>query len=130
MLIVDFVVVLIIVLVLTAAFGAGYRRHRGAPLMAFFLILFTLTWAVGVWALPVGYPLLGVYWLPFLAAGIVFTLLLLVLLPPPPRSSGATSCGSVSASETELFGVYFWILIVALMLVVLSGYLYGRMPAS
>ncbi|HKL24804.1 MAG TPA: hypothetical protein VJ910_01105 [Desulfuromonadales bacterium] len=117
----DLIIVLLIVAMLTAIFGAGYRRHRGSSLFAFFILLLTLTWAVGIWVVPFGYPVYGVYWLPFLTAGVLFAVLLVALIPP---SGVAVARARETAPEPGFFGVFFWILMLILMLVIITGYLY------
>lgn len=67
---------------LTALVAIAMRKRDPFPsLVTFFLVVFLATWAVGVWAAPVGPSLWGAAWLPFVMAGMVFALLLAALWP-------------------------------------------------
>lgn len=123
----DLIFVIIIVAVLTAVFGAGFGRRRGSSLLAFFLILFALTWATGLWVVPFGVPVMGTYWLPFLTLGVLFSILLLALAQPvrPVEEEEVNPRQREAATpDREAFGVFFWILMVLLFLAIIAGYAY------
>jgi hypothetical protein len=106
------------------AVGAGQDIHGGrrpVPL----LHLFLGTWAGGLWITPFGSPWLGVYWMPFLVAGLFVALLV--------AATDQSSRRSYERKETEpdhvehaalatAFGLLFWILIMALAIAIVAGY--------
>ncbi|MBN2537396.1 hypothetical protein JXB37_03865 [candidate division WOR-3 bacterium] len=117
-------VALVVALVLTAIFGAGFRRHRwGAPLVLFFLVLFLATLAIGVWVEPFGPVLWGVPWLAFAFIGVVLALLLAALIPPPARPVRlpAPESGPVAVAA-GVFNAFVWIALIVLLFAVIARY--------
>ena len=85
-----------------------------------FVVLFLTIWAGGAWLAPFGPTHLSITWLPFvLTAVLVATLIAAVT---PPGASHARVVEGEHAFESGL-GVFFWILIGALALVVVRRYL-------
>jgi hypothetical protein len=83
MILVDFLIAFFVALLLSSIVFLGLRRTGPWTSFLFlFFALFLATWAGGIWITPIGRPLAGVYWLPFLMAGVVFALLLAVAVPP------------------------------------------------
>jgi peptidoglycan/LPS O-acetylase OafA/YrhL len=79
----EFFFAILIALLLTAVFAAGFRRQGwGTALVFFFLILFLATWAGGMWVVPFGPIAWGVPWVAYLFVGIVIALLITALIPP------------------------------------------------
>lgn len=123
----DLLFAAVIALLLALIFAVGFRREGfGAPLWIFFLLLFLLIWAGGIWVTPIGPPLWGVPWLSFLLIGIIFALLLTAFLPPArrPRSRGeAIEQARSQKNAAWVVGVFFWLLILALVIAIIVGYL-------
>jgi hypothetical protein len=129
MIFLDFLFVLIIALLLTGIFAAGFRRNRTLPaLFTFFIVLFLSTWAAGAWIEPVGPVIWGIAWVPFFAIGLIFAFLLAALLPPapPPRTVIEREEQVEEAGAAGFFialNIFFWILIVGLLAALLVRYL-------
>lgn len=93
----------------------------------FFIILFLATWAGGVWITPIGQPLWGVYWLPYLLVGLIFMFLLLALIPDarPPRTRREKAQQQKQEIAAMLaFDAFFWIMVAVFTLVILTHYLF------
>ncbi len=105
----------------------GIRRERaGTPLWMFFLILFLLIWASGIWITPFGPLVWGVPWLTLLLVGIIFALLLMALLPPPRRPRTPREAIEQAEAEEETtwaISIFFWLLVIFLIIVIVVGYL-------
>jgi hypothetical protein len=117
---------LIVTLSLSLIF-VGIFRNRGpwANLLIFFAILFLATWAGGLWILPFGPMLFGVHWLPFLLAGLIFALVLTAATPirrPRSRSEAIEQARAEESAGTAM-NTFLWVLLAALIVLVLLGYL-------
>ncbi len=128
----DFLVALVIALLLASLVFVGFRRAGPwASFLFLFLALFLATWAGGVWIMPFGRPLGGVYWLPFLMAGVVFALLLAAVVPPD--KSEETTVELVTEEEKKerertlrrTAGLLFWTFAGVLAVAIILGYLRG-----
>lgn len=116
-------VALVVALILTAIFGAGFRRHRwGAPLVAFFLLLFLITLTVGVWAEPVGPVVWEVPWLQFIIIGVIFALLLSALIPPARPAELTPPEVGATAVAVGFFNAFVWIGLLILILALIARY--------
>ena len=119
--------VLVITILMTTIFATGFPKHRTKNvLLGFFIILFFVTWAVGIWIPPIGSPLWGVPWISFLIVGLLFTLLLVALTPPakPPRSQNeATKQSEAEKVAVSIFNIFFWILIISLSIIIAFYYI-------
>lgn len=110
--------------------GAFRARTPWAGFSMFFLVLFLATWAGGVWMTPMGGVVWGVHWFPFLITAIIVALLLAAAAATsePPD----TTVELVDEAELErerrataaAFGVFFWVLIIALAITILFRYLF------
>jgi hypothetical protein len=95
------------------------------PGLAFLVvILFFITWAGGIWLRPLGPVLWYVYWVPFVAVGIVAAL---ILIASTPRSQPRNRREALQAREEEralvtAFGAFFWILVAVLLIAVVVRY--------
>lgn len=127
MFIMDFLIALLIALLLTAIFAGILRGHRfGAALIFFFVVLLLATWAGGVWITPLGPEISGVKWLSFVLVGLFFALVLTAALPPDPGRRTKTQPVAQtpeSAAPVVLFGLFFWVLIGALVVALMAHYL-------
>ena len=114
----------IVVWGLTAFAGEG----GGVVAWPVFLLFFFAILAGGVWMTPVGPPLVGVYFVPFLFMAI-FIALFWAAAPPPPRRRRRTDLsapGSTLQEDTQVratgLGTLFWLLLVGLAMVTLFRY--------
>jgi Ca2+/Na+ antiporter len=106
------------------------HRHRPPeeaawPGLAFVVvILFFVTWAGGIWLRPLGPVLWHIYWVPFVAVGIVAALLLIATTPRRlPRSrQEALQAQDEERTLVTVFGVFFWILVAVLLTAVMVRY--------
>jgi len=138
---IDLLAALFIALLLSAAFVpmVGYRGgnvSEGRGDIAFFLIvIWFVTWAIGIWVMLLGPVVYGVTWLPFLVVGLIAALLLAAAgkasrprglsRPGGMHSSGIASHGMDSQSEESaamLFGAFFWMLMVVLAVAIFVHY--------
>jgi type VI protein secretion system component VasK len=91
-------------------------------LLFFFLMLFLVIWAAGVWIEPVGPIAWGVPWLTFLIIGVVLALILAAAVPPrarpvePPRETAEASAAALA------LGLFFYLAMVALVIVIVAHY--------
>jgi hypothetical protein len=112
---------------LSAIFIAGFRKKGPWDnLLLFFAVVFLASWAGGVWFSPLGPPIGGIYWLPFLSMGLIFALLLAAVTSPFSRD---TTVQFVKAGEKTpekrrdmVLGIYFWIMISALVVLIVTRY--------
>lgn len=120
---VDLLFALVVALLLTAVFFAGFRRPGPWGIWwIFLLVVFLAAWAGGVWIEPFGPPLFNVYWLPFVFVGLIFALLVAAAAPPaPPRPyATATAPQEPVAVAVDLF---FWVMVVGLLLAIIVAYI-------
>jgi hypothetical protein len=93
-----------------------------------FLLFFLAILAGGLWMTPVGPPVVGVYFIPFLLMAIVIALFWFAAPPPPRRKRRTGESPSVQTVEDDTrataagMGVLFWFLLVGLVMVVLFAY--------
>ena len=120
---------LVIALILTAAFAAGFRRRTpGSGIYWLFLVILLVTWAGGLWITPFGPVFRGARWLPFLVAGLVAILLIATATIPERRES---TVELVDPKETEserktafiALGVFFWVLVAVLVASIVVRYI-------
>ncbi len=130
MILVDLFFALVIAILLAFAVRS-LRRDRTEedtawPELAFlFVILFFITWAGGIWLQPLGPVMWSVYWIPFVAVGIVAALFLIAATPqrrPRNRREALRQRAQERTLETT-FGVFFWILVTILLAAVIARYL-------
>lgn len=119
-------------IILTAVFRLVFKNTGPwAEFWAFFVLLFFVSLAAGEWAAPRGPSLWGYYWAPGLIAAFVVGL---VIAAASPRSTTKQKRRLKNEVEVEeeirefevgvtvvVFGVFYWILIVILALIALSG---------
>jgi hypothetical protein len=128
-----FVVALVLTMLLiplTAPRRARNGESVVGTILFFFLILFLASWAGGLWLTPVGPPLWGGFWAPFLLVGIFVTLMLAAAGEPSrhydSRSRVTEPSTAEEATETAAvvaFGMMFWVLILGLVAAVIAGYM-------
>ena len=130
MLVFDFVVALVVATLLSSILFLGFRRRGSwAGFLFLFLVLFLATWAGGIWLMPFGRPLGGVYWLPFLTVGIVFALLLASIAPPDKGEETTIKLvteeerKAQERAERRKVGLLFWLFVGVLVLAIVLRYL-------
>ncbi len=134
MFLVEFLFALGVALLLTGIFSLAFR-YRGPwdVWWLFLLIILLVAWAGGLWIEPIGPPLFDIYWLPFLLVGLIFALILAAAAPPrppsvrraprTPRIRRAATPTTPAEEETALaVGLFFWLMLVSLVVVILMGY--------
>lgn len=124
----------LIVALILSIFFAFFVRKRG-PRKGFFwlfLLIFLMTWAVGIWIRPFGPSLKGIYWMPFLLTGLLFLLLMSVTSPLPPPMGRHETLDMLDQMETDRkmeklayisLNMFFWILLFALIILIVVRYL-------
>lgn len=125
-----FVVALVLALILiplTASHRGREGTSAGGAILFFFLILFLATWAGGLWLEPMGPTLWGGYWLPFLLVGFFVALLLAATAEPSrhrplEKRELPTAETQEAATAAMVFGVMFWVLLLALLAAVIAAY--------
>lgn len=123
MIFVEMMFALAIALLFTVVFTALSRRARSRRrLIVFFSIIFFAAWAGGVWVAPVGPTLLGIYWLSFFIAGLIFALVMEAVsaLSSPVQSSDIQK--KEENIEIEM-GMFFWVLFFAFIVLIVVGYI-------
>jgi hypothetical protein len=98
----------------------GLRARPSTPVWALFILLFFAIWAGGMWIVPVGPVHLGIAWLPFVLMAILLTVFLVAL--SPQRGAGHRSEREVEREVEVGLGLYFWVLIGALVAAVVASY--------
>jgi hypothetical protein len=78
-------VALIIALIVGGLFAVGGARGPWPNIVWFFLVLFFATWAIGVWADPVGPQIYGVSWVGFFVTAVLIGLLIAAATPSDRR---------------------------------------------
>lgn len=114
---------------MTGSAGWTHPRDQSVVSGTFFLFLVfgLVIWAVSAWMDPPGPELFGFAWVGPLVIGLILALLLLSVSAPSrsvdeeevTKSSGVTRPDSGPTGGA--FGVFFWILLVALILLLIGG---------
>jgi hypothetical protein len=119
---------LLIAFVLSLFYALATRRgeqRRGFYWL--FLILFLATWAGGLWLKPFGPSLWGIRWLPFLLAGLIFTIVLALSRPQRPPQSRRETLKMLERVEREkkleratyvTLSFIFWVLLFVLIVAI------------
>jgi hypothetical protein len=127
MLIVHLLFALAFAIILGAFFSIAFeRRGPWESVPIFFLILFLVIWAGGIWITPIGPMLWGVYWVPFFIIGLLIALFL-AAATPPPRPPHVTP-ETLERRQEELrphlaLETFFWTLLVGLVIVIAVRYI-------
>jgi hypothetical protein len=125
---VHFLFALLIALLLTALFMAGFRLRSPWGLLWFFVIILLASWAGGVWFTPFGPASWATGWLPFLLVGLIAALLIAAATLPEREES------TVELVDTErrraerkaakrALGIFFWVLVVLLAGIIAIRYI-------
>lgn len=124
--IVEMFTALVLAAGLTMVTTVVFRRHRhGVEAVIFFLVIFLAAWGGGLWMSPVGPRLYGVSWLPFLLVALIVSLLIITFVPrnPPKTKTEAKEQMEFRRTLEDVFSLSLVVLLVALVVAVVSGYL-------
>lgn len=117
---------LFLAILFTIIFATGLRGQGwGMGLLFFFLILFLVTWAGGLWLTPIGPVWGGVPWFSYLMVALVIGLLLATLTPDRRRIPGDLSAKRKSEARAETViavDVLFWLLVLGLLIAIAARY--------
>jgi hypothetical protein len=129
MLVFDLLIALLVALLLTSIVVLGFRRTGPwASFLLLFFVIFLATWAGGIWLLPFGRPLGGVYWLPFLMVGIIFALLLSSIVPWQKEEESSIKLVTQKEKKAQersarrRAGLLFWVFVGTLVLAIILHY--------
>lgn len=124
---VEIVVSLILAFLVILGLIAFTGESGGRSVWPIFVLFFLAIWAGGLWLTPVGPPLIGVYWMPFLFVAI-FIALFWAAAPPSSRRTRRMGEQSTPAQEEGTvataagLGLLFWVLLVGLAMAALVRY--------
>ncbi|MFO7462127.1 MAG: hypothetical protein R6X07_16035 [Desulfatiglandales bacterium] len=116
-------------LLLTAAFFALFRtKGPWSSIVLFFLVIFLASWAGGAWLTPFGPGLWGISFLPFLLVGLIFALLLAASAPSEREESTVELVDPEEsrrkrATAATALGLFFWVLVGALLVIIIARYI-------
>jgi hypothetical protein len=120
---------LVAALILSAIFAVGFRKTGPwENIFILFMLIFLISWAGGVWLSPIGPPLWGAYWVPFLLVGLMAALLL-AAVPLARKRESTVELVDVKREKKEekaalfVMGTFFWILILALIAILFFRYI-------
>jgi heme/copper-type cytochrome/quinol oxidase subunit 2 len=121
----EIITALVIGLVFSLLFSLLFREREGAPgFILAFMLFFLFAWSGGLWLQPWGPALFGVYWLPSAVVTLLIFLLIASFAQRAPRTRREAR-EQIEARRTVLaaFGFIFWIVVAALAVSVVIGYL-------
>jgi hypothetical protein len=87
----------------------------------FFVVIVLAAWAGGRWIRPAGPRIFNVYWVPFLATGLVVAVLLVAASTPRPRTQQTRE--AKEARVIAALGTFFWVMVLFLSAAIVAGYL-------
>jgi hypothetical protein len=125
-----FIIVFAALLSSLIGYGLGWRHPAradatGSAVLFMFFILFFIMLAANTWLQPWGPVVVGTPWLSLLVVGLVVCLLALAVAAPirgaetPPAPGAAPPEKAVAGA---VFGVFFWVLILVLLVAVGLSY--------
>lgn len=132
-LLIALVIALFLTFLLIGIFGwerPGTTGLWSSAIFVFFLI-FLVSWAGGVWLQPFGWSIWGVYWLPFVAVGLIVALIIAaVSFPGRTRRSLKEVDPTEREVEDEEFrkstayavGAFFWVVVILLGVAIATRY--------
>jgi hypothetical protein len=128
---IDLLLVFVFALILSGVliWGFGWRHPAqdeavGASFLFLFLILLVVMWAVGGWLEPWGPVVYDTPWLGLLLIGLIISLLILAVATPTWRRKRPEPMAEAEeAVAATIFGAFFWILIVGLLIAAIVSYL-------
>lgn len=101
------------------------RRGPWASVWTFFIIVFLVAWAGSLWITPAGPVFRGIYWVPIVFLSFVAAVLLAYAVPRQYRTKKVETITDAKRDEegTRVLDTVFWILLVALTITIILGYL-------
>jgi Mg2+/citrate symporter len=122
------IVAIVLVLLFAGFIGASWRRRDGAwaSIWLLFLIAFLAAWSGGLWIRPIGPPIWGTFWVPFVIAGLLVLLVFAAMAPPrrrPRTAKEAIEEAKDTVAVEATLNSFFWLLLFFLILGVILGYL-------
>ena len=98
-------------------------------LIFLFLLIFSISWAGGVWLPQFGPVWLGGYWLPFVVTAFFVVMLLFAAVPPQALRSQrqATERATPAMDIERSLGAFFWIQVIGSGIAIMIHYL-GQVP--
>ena len=118
----DLIFALAVGLVFAAIFSLVFgRTGPWASFFVFFIIIALAAWAGGVWFKPVGPPVFGVFWIPFLIFGFIFAILMAAAAPS--RTYRIRRNAGDDRAVIAAFDVFFIVLLGILIVSIIVGYL-------
>jgi hypothetical protein len=127
MTIVEVLLYTFLALIITAVFALGFK-YRGpwGRIWAFFLIIFLVIWAAGLWIRPAGLVSFGVAWVPLFFVGVIFALIVSAAAPPSNRKtiqdSRKVDPEAGQKPSVVAFSIYFWMVMLILVVAIVVGY--------
>jgi hypothetical protein len=129
---VELVTALVIAGTLAYLFARNLKRHGNrSGFFWFFLLIFLITWAGGLWLMPFGPAVLGIHWLPFATIGLAGAIVVSLLAGRRyPRNRHETidllervEKGRELQKVTYLsLNIFFWLVLVVLAMAVVFRY--------
>lgn len=119
---------IILSIIMTLAFSIIFNRRgrRGVGIWTFFLTLFFVMWAGGLWIYPIGPYIWGVSWVPLFVIGLVAGLLLTAIAPVTRSeisdTEGRRSNVNPAGMGWSAAGIFFWAVIIVLLIAIIMGY--------
>ena len=101
------------------------RKGPWAKISIFFLVVFLASWAAGKYMDPIGPPIVGFYWLPFMLFGLVIALLLAAAMPfttPSIRKRDQDESARGVETQQVVFNAFFWIFLILLLALIIAAY--------
>jgi Ca2+/Na+ antiporter len=107
------------------------RQSPRSGFLFFYLTVFLFSLVGGLWLSPLGPPLGGVYWLPFIAVGTLGAYILYLKAPRKPPENREETLETLDRIEKErnleiltylTFDVVFWIILLILIVAVIVRY--------
>lgn len=117
----DVIIVILLSLVLTGVVTYELKRsgtYKPGVIFLFFLLILLGIWAGGVWIVPIGPPIMGVYWVSFTAVGIFLTILIMSMLSRDRRKREAIS--DMDQAEGESIAVLSMDIFLAFLIAYLA----------
>jgi hypothetical protein len=119
----EILVALFLAFLVTWGVMAAGGDRAGSDIWPVFVLFFVLIWAGGLWLRPVGPPVIGIYWLPFVLLAVMLALFWAAVPPPPRRRIRTIDAETRDTAMTVAgFGLLFWLLLVVASIAALVRY--------
>jgi hypothetical protein len=119
----DMLIALLVALLLTTIFAIFHRQKAGSLLLLFFAVVFLASWAGGAWLQPERITAGGMAWFVYLLVGLLVALLLWAIIPPVHFQSRRAKRKESETEPLVIFNLFFWALLIALCIAIISRYL-------